>query len=281
MSSMPSPTLPPAQRLRLMRSTRKLGALLGETPRVQLSAASPPPSAFSSGKQLLRRRSSTRPLSLSLSPTRAQDEPPDMQPMLLVHLPPLTSPRPRRSSSSSSASATPTQTPLSPSFSVSLNSPVTPTFGADSAEENAGTKRRRLAKLTRILGENVPPELVVSSASTHPQSRGGAGKARRRASTLGLGISSTSPRSRASTLSSPPSSPLYIDGDDDEEHRHLLNAHPRLSLTPPPVATHREGKGWSGEWSYARNGGISSADATKEDMRIEDVRRQLRGLKVA
>ncbi|KAK6966565.1 hypothetical protein R3P38DRAFT_3515373 [Favolaschia claudopus] len=232
--TMSSPTLPPAQRIRLMRSTRKLGALLGETPRVQVSAAAPPPSAFSSARQqLLRRRSSARSLSLSLSSTPPQAELADTQPTLLVLFPSITGPRSRRSSSSSSTSSTPTQTPLSPSW-----------RGRECGHETPPPREAHF-ELTRSLGENVPPELVISSASTDPTSREGSGKARRRASTLGLGVSSTAPRSRASTLSTPPSSILSIAGDDDEEQWHLLRTRARLSPTPPqwlPTARRRVGR---------------------------------------
>ncbi|KAJ6631922.1 hypothetical protein B0H10DRAFT_1901483 [Mycena sp. CBHHK59/15] len=62
-------------------------------------------------------------------------------------------------------------TPLSATFSISLNSPITPPV------DTAALHERRMAKVTQTLGENVPPELVFQ-----PPTR----KGRKRASTVSV-----------------------------------------------------------------------------------------------
>ncbi|KAJ7835128.1 hypothetical protein B0H14DRAFT_3461608 [Mycena olivaceomarginata] len=173
--------LPHAQRLRLMRSTRKLGALLGETPLLVDSS----PAAANSFSPAHGRSASTMStgtkssgrlyLSAPHSPSLCLGESHDdscaahiSRPRLLLHLP-----------SSGRSSPVPTErgSPLSPTFSLSLNSPVTPTFSVDT------DRRRKMAKVMRTLGENVPPELVFPASASASAPRP---KARRRASTLSV-----------------------------------------------------------------------------------------------
>ncbi|KAJ7931003.1 hypothetical protein B0H13DRAFT_1960091 [Mycena leptocephala] len=139
-TTMPPTThaLPHEQRLRLMRSTRKLGALLGETP---LLVESILPSSFMTSHSRAMSTEPTRSGRLYLGAGQVE-----------AHM--------------EAAGSTPIPRPLlfgaSHPFSLSLNSPSTPT-----AES---TRRRRMAKLVRTLGENVPPELDVpfSYPSTVP-----------------------------------------------------------------------------------------------------------------
>ncbi|KAF7342466.1 hypothetical protein MVEN_01836100 [Mycena venus] len=180
--------LPEAQRRRLMRSTRKLGALLGETPLVVESVSTAPMSwtrrhshsvsavaheskrsgrVYTAESDSLSRTSSLRlakapVVAEATSHTDSSLAPPVARPMLYLSLP--------SSGASSPAERTPLPSPLSPSF-ISLISPTTPTPTADT------TRRRKMAKLVRTLGENVPPELVFPASQP---------TARRRASTLSV-----------------------------------------------------------------------------------------------
>ncbi|KAJ7467685.1 hypothetical protein FB451DRAFT_1483107 [Mycena latifolia] len=173
-TAMPPTThaLPHAERLRLMRSTRKLGALLGETPLladIRLTAFSPTHARSSStmstdSKRLgrLYKDTHTVPRSSSLSIAAAPpvsvpqatashgQAVPVARPVLFLRLP-------ARAGPASRAEHTPLPSPLSPLFGRALNSPVTPTAAGDAS------RRRKMAKLVRTLGENVPPELVFGA----------------------------------------------------------------------------------------------------------------------
>ncbi|KAJ4490236.1 hypothetical protein J3R30DRAFT_3420174 [Lentinula aciculospora] len=165
-SSFPIPSaaneLTPSQRLRLMRSTRKLGEMLGTTPMINTSSdfgqrpsASPRHSPaislhHSSSLRLAhtskKSKALPRPLVLSLQSRPAS----------------LSSPR-------SSASST---TPLSPT-SISTNIDSSPSLHDEYGylDDSLHTRRKRMAKLTRTLGENIPPELVFNSHPRRSRSR--------------------------------------------------------------------------------------------------------------
>ncbi|KAJ7267959.1 hypothetical protein C8J57DRAFT_1228569 [Mycena rebaudengoi] len=127
--AMPSTThsLSPAHRLRLLRSTRKLSALLGETPLV-VDSASHLPVNVESDQNLT---------SMSEDMTSSRTS----RPHLFIRLP-----------SVSQVPTAPLTSPLTPTFGSALNFPAA--TGEDAA------RRRKMAKLSRTLGENVPPELV-------------------------------------------------------------------------------------------------------------------------
>ncbi|KAJ7328064.1 hypothetical protein DFH08DRAFT_884417 [Mycena albidolilacea] len=270
--------LPHAQRLRLMRSTRKLGALLGETPLLVDSS----PAAANSFSPAHGRSASTMStgtkssgrlyLSAPHSPSLCLGESHDdscaahiSRPRLLLHLP-----------SSGRSSPVPTErgSPLSATFSLSLNSPVTPTFSVDT------DRRRKMAKVMRTLGENVPPELVFPASASAPAPQP---KARRRASTLSV---PESMRERADSAASHPSlveSLSYPSAPFRASSDTLASADTRPSvssqepLLPPRSQTphvdghedgmHRTHRDWSGEWG----GKVAN---------MEDVVRGLRELKM-
>ncbi|KAJ6515844.1 hypothetical protein C8R45DRAFT_957790 [Mycena sanguinolenta] len=139
MTALPPTThaLPQTHRVHLVKSTRKLGALLGETPLL----VDPLHSRSSSVSSTASIQSITPPLRTSslaaADPAPVRHAP---RPLLLLRL---ASPRP----------ASLLVSPVSPGFQIS---PITPTFVVD--------RRKKMAKLARTLGTNVPPELVFSAA---------------------------------------------------------------------------------------------------------------------
>ncbi|KAJ7148210.1 hypothetical protein C8R46DRAFT_1231222 [Mycena filopes] len=158
--------LPSTHRAHLIRSTRKLGNILGETPLLldphpsSSSHSHSRSSSVSSISSTDSRRSgrifADAPRSSSFAPadtaslSSSNDDAPRSKssmdaprPMLFLRL---AAQRPLSSVSLVS--------PRSPAF--ALDSPITPTFAVD--------RRKKMAKLTRTLGANVPPELVFSSA---------------------------------------------------------------------------------------------------------------------
>ncbi|CAK5262420.1 unnamed protein product [Mycena citricolor] len=318
MAAAPPPTshtLSRSHRLRLMRSTRKLGALLGETPLVierddpgeefdgGPPAMVPSTSSHASTSTLKRSASSAStmsrtsvgiyvrrharghdPANLSISSHHEMDP----RPTLVINLPPSHMFDSHRTSWSSSPS-TPAESPvLTPATLISAGL-TTPTAG----DESSARRRQVLAKLSRTLGENVPPELVfpdpkvldirasapaVESAARKPPLR--------RASTLSAGVyESARPTNQASSAewaklkrrksSVRPS----IDSSATERSYQVvsLSRDPAIATGPdaavprswaPGYTMHREEEGWSGEW-----GG--------RDVRsMDDVVRGLRGLKL-
>ncbi|KAJ7457839.1 hypothetical protein FB451DRAFT_1183159 [Mycena latifolia] len=135
-----------SQRARLMRSARKVEALLGETP---LCATASEPASIPGHHYTASFANS------SLRGSGAARE--SNHPVLFLRLP----------IGASIASGTlPSPSPLSPTSGISFNSssPATPSAAAMAAEEETG-RRRNMAKLSRTFGEIVAPELVFSSAS--------------------------------------------------------------------------------------------------------------------
>lgn len=245
MSTTTPPTTPQAQRLRLMRSTRKLCAVLGETPLVV------------DAKPGLKRSAS-----LSTRPARYE---------LVMGLPRLTLAHcPDATSGSACPTALISPPPLSPTFGLPSNSSTDsfPASGSDPA------RRRKMAKLMRTLGENVPPELVFGPSSPSFASSFFAGdddieslkgaKLRRRATLA-------SPFSRASTPTR-----SSFDSDSIRSGASSTHAAPGPSgsdeflVVPTPRnytnKTHRKEQGWSGEWA----GSVRN---------MEEVVKGLRGLK--
>jgi hypothetical protein len=163
MTALPPTThaLPHTHRTHLINSTRKLGAILGETPLLlepvghhSRSSSISSISSINSTESTASKRSGrifadAQPRSSSLAPadpalvseatTKNSVATHAPRPVLLLRL---ASPRPISLVS-----------PVSPAFPIS---PMTPTFVVD--------RRKKMAKLTRTLGTNVPPELVFSAA---------------------------------------------------------------------------------------------------------------------
>ncbi|KAJ7502648.1 hypothetical protein B0H11DRAFT_2274768 [Mycena galericulata] len=146
--------LPQTHRAHLIRSTRKLGALLGETPLLVDAApgrSHTPSSSVSSTSSTDSRRSGRvfepAPRSSSLASVDPNERPasraraaPGPRPLLYLQLA-----GPSRPTSVAAPS------PLTSGF-----TPITPTFPPID-------RRKKMAKLVRTLGTNVPPELVFSA----------------------------------------------------------------------------------------------------------------------
>ncbi|KAJ7183675.1 hypothetical protein C8R46DRAFT_1308578 [Mycena filopes] len=122
-----------SERSRLVRSNRKLQALLGETPQVIAAAYH-----------------AALPSATVAQPPPTTNRP---RPQLLLRLP---SPGLKHKHSLSAPSPTTPKTPLSPTSSITLNNP--PILSRTPSMKDL--RRRHLAKLARTLGENIAPELV-------------------------------------------------------------------------------------------------------------------------
>lgn len=187
------PTPPPTtnnvgsrQRLRLKRSTKKLGALLGTTPRVAESETAPvsfpcstkraeTPDSVKSRRQgsIFTRSpspecgyasSTTSAASFSLPRNSSDGNTHETQKATSKSRRTIDVPRPlvlhlNVPSHVDSLPPTPsTATILTPSTASSGITPITPVFPTP-----AESRRKRMAKLTRTLGEIVPPQLVFAS----------------------------------------------------------------------------------------------------------------------
>ncbi|KAI0056714.1 hypothetical protein BV25DRAFT_1775306, partial [Artomyces pyxidatus] len=192
-------TLDAVQRTRLIRSARKLGAVLGTTPfllesdgamvpvnplpttatRMQVPAHSHSRSLPSPSTPTDPSKKSMRRLG-SASPTSSVSSLPLVTPRTSVDtlpMPPSFSSKSRRSADAPRPLVLRLNAvPLSPSDPRAQAFPVTPTTAAcDSAPQSPLTptgpprmdaRRRKMARVMRTLGENVPPELVFHKAST-------------------------------------------------------------------------------------------------------------------
>lgn len=169
--------LPKPQRLRLMRSTRKLSALLGTTPLLVDPRRDPPRTSESPLEPLLDNQPRPPPIaailvsnplldsiddrrpSASLVPVATHES--GTRPTLLLRIntvPPRCNSR--RGSNSHSWGR--------PASLVSpLPSPVFPTQNKEAVNDAvlAAARRKKMARVARILGENVPLELVFPDGS--------------------------------------------------------------------------------------------------------------------
>ncbi|KAF9261659.1 hypothetical protein L218DRAFT_1078465 [Marasmius fiardii PR-910] len=131
-----------SQRTRLILKTRKLSAILGDTPTVTISASPTPTSSHP--------EHSTR----SPSPPRIN----------------ITFPNPSLPSLSSPTDSV-HRSPLSPTFNPpnidTILSPSSPT--SDDVSDARRMRRRRIAKLARTFGENVPPELIMAHSGSRAE----------------------------------------------------------------------------------------------------------------
>ncbi|KAJ7032519.1 hypothetical protein C8F04DRAFT_1107129 [Mycena alexandri] len=165
-SALPPTThaLPSTHRAHLIRSTRKLGNILGETPLLLDVYPSGPSHSRSSSVSSVASTDSKRtgrifadaPRSSSLASADVAPVPSsDDSVSTNTKAKSMDAPRPLlvlRLASQRPLSSVSIVSPRSPAF-----SPITPTFVVD--------RRKKMAKLTRTLGANVPPELVFSAAS--------------------------------------------------------------------------------------------------------------------
>ncbi|KAK7047413.1 hypothetical protein VNI00_006644 [Paramarasmius palmivorus] len=140
-----------SQRTRLIRSTRKLGALLGTTPQViELTDDNTPLNTpRSSFDKSCRPRSGGQSLPPPLV-LRLQSVPRDS--------------KPSQPSSSSAITLQVPRSPMSPTFD-SLNRDSPPSPSSITYTGHYDIRRKKMAKLTRTLGENIPPELVFQAPS--------------------------------------------------------------------------------------------------------------------
>ncbi|KAJ7458900.1 hypothetical protein FB451DRAFT_1507005 [Mycena latifolia] len=289
--STPTPTPPTthalsrAERLRLMRSTRKLGALLGETPLLAeirpagarpsskashgrsastMSAVFKPTGRLVHGGQTITRSASFR-ISTALPVSQATPAPEparpapgatSARPILFLDLP-----VPGPGGLTTPAERTPLPSPLSDTSSIVFNAPPTPS-------EDAHRRRRKMARVVRTLGENVPPELVFPAAPP---------KARRRASIASVRECTFEQHyngpSAACDAEEPFAVPFVIlPGPEDRvssetdvpQAPHMSQEH---LLPPSESGMRRREQGWSGEWG----GNVEN---------MEDVVRRLRGLRL-
>ncbi|KAF9450692.1 hypothetical protein P691DRAFT_612324, partial [Macrolepiota fuliginosa MF-IS2] len=320
-------TLDPAQRKRLLKSTQKLGALLGTTPRVfEPGTVLPPPltpatRAFRrEGKVFHNQSASSSTTSLSSLEHESYVWVPSPTEMLMKHhknaSTPITIEFPlsgsgkaissmaehKRSRSSQQHSATvpqqlsqpllyrlrsvPIPPPtISPAFTrektlpqilpLSPISPISPIFDAPAKvstkprgqkELSESDRRRKMAKLARTLGENIPQELVfgppprssslfgntMATVTTTANTPAPLPISRRKRSATGV--------HRPPTLTSPPKS----QSPNDNIPPIPVQPVGKKSIPRKASKTSRKEREWSGEWNV-------------KDM--EDVVKALRGLR--
>ncbi|KAJ7473035.1 hypothetical protein B0H11DRAFT_2037091, partial [Mycena galericulata] len=181
-------------RTRLMRSIRKISAVLGETPVVDVSPNLLAPTLTGKRSFFFHASASLSSLALpfhksdsssssSSSPSsesqRHRDDttPGHDRPALFVRLPDTFDPLPAPLSPGFSPTLLSPDSPCSPSASASA--PFSPLSPVAYTPDHA--RRLRSAKIARTLGEQVPPALILSSPAPSPAQQV---KRRRRASTL-------------------------------------------------------------------------------------------------
>lgn len=293
MSSAPTPVpltthnLPQEDRSRLIRSTRKIQKVVGETPHF----VDFPPLRSSSRTKKRSRYRYTPDVPLP-APTAPLDPSSDARPLLYIRVPDAPPPEPA---------------PVSPAPSPTLTVALNLRNAAGYVVKDDAARRRKMAKLFRTLGVPVPPELVFPPTSSKER------RARRltartvmsdRAESITggrierwrSGVSTTPPKERKPKVDSishgwvwvgraaeipadvrvrvRPGSRLPPDwvsvdkpgdiGVDDEPQGDIVEE-PRTAVSAVR-AMHRREEGWSGEWKGAvRN--------------MDDVVRSLRDLK--
>ncbi|KAK1226156.1 hypothetical protein PQX77_010867 [Marasmius sp. AFHP31] len=266
-----------SQRNRLIKSTRKLGNLLGETPMCEdssVASTSSKPSGPSHRPALSLSAKSTAIGRPSLSLTR-----PSTAPETTLPVPPLPS------SLTPSPLDTPQRSPFSPTFGpLNRDSPFCPSDSETEASHKADM-RKKLAKLCRTFGENVPVELVTISDSLEVGATGGIGTRPPKPlkKTKSLRLQSSKPSLKPIQPNSSPTptrtitrsaslhtslrhSPArhsrttseYTGNIDREIAFTKLTAQSQDSIPPSPplehsgkhvMMTHRKGREWSGEWN--------------------------------
>ncbi|THH14998.1 hypothetical protein EW146_g5410 [Bondarzewia mesenterica] len=183
-----SSLLTPSQRLRLIKSTRKLGKILGTTPLLQLTPLLPSPPMQGRDKSRgisenvalrntpaattnhalpsLSHRCMTNPGEMpAMYRTASESDAGRRQPSWMPESPLSPTHKSERNSALSIMSTSTLTSPLSTRFpTVCQSLSQASTKSAEREEKRktkeAKTKRWKMEKLTRYLGENVPPELV-------------------------------------------------------------------------------------------------------------------------
>ncbi|KAJ7034484.1 hypothetical protein C8F04DRAFT_1102014 [Mycena alexandri] len=284
------------QRVRLMRSTRKVEHILGETP-LFIDPSSPSTSTFPVA-------ASRRAALIYVATPRSSS--------LGVYTPP----EDRAHASSSHIPARPVlslrvpdpecvEPPLSP---ASFSLPIHPTSPED---EQRRHRTRKMARVVRTLGENVPAELVFPTISnSQRRSRRSSIQSRRRSARLVRAPSTTAAvptaaaraglpdvlewegererereRETAAAAAEQPALASPASDVDSESVYSTLSggdweqtSGPPPGLDPPPTigydrGTHRTEKGWSGEW-------VSAARGIQGMQNMDEVAARLRGLRL-
>ncbi|KAJ6546061.1 hypothetical protein DFH09DRAFT_1171899 [Mycena vulgaris] len=259
--------LPSQDRARLIRSIRKIEEVVGETPYFVDVSSFPPPQEHASSKKRLKRLRVKHAPGTSAPPSPVA---PDARPVLYIRVP--DSPPPEHG---------PVTPAPSPTLTVALNLRYA-TVNDDTA------RRRKMAKLSRTLGPNVPQELVFPPPSTDDVRRLRRLTARtvnsdRMSRVESLASSKTSRRRsgasgtarRHSKADSISHGWVWVGRREDIPSDILARVQPDSGLpsdwasAPIPTfrAMYRKEEGWSGEWAgTVRN--------------MDDVVHQLRGLRV-
>ncbi|KAJ6548463.1 hypothetical protein B0H19DRAFT_189440 [Mycena capillaripes] len=190
----------PDERVRLLRSTRKVAHLLGETPLIVDTSSSNPPSSHGRNARRLSKRIYGPVRSSSLREAPALPAPSlstaPVRPVLAVRVPAVPLDIEPPSPSASFWLASPAATPTSAfSFTFSPTPPSAVLEAASSAAEPDPdalrlARTRKMARVVRTLGERVPAELVFGDSvqlstsrrpSTLAKRRSGQGQGRVRA----------------------------------------------------------------------------------------------------
>jgi len=199
-------TLTSHERRRLVRTTRKLGAMLGTTPRLEVEDAE-------------KKLSSSAPhpkLTMALKTTMATTPALVDRPVLTIHC---VGRRDRADSTDS------------------ITSPLSPTHRHHHSEPgylSAAHRRQNAAKLSRTLGENIPPELIFTSTPRLSTSSKRDKARRRRSGSLSL-------ESLIETATAAPA-PVYriekpivfLDICQEEDSIHSKSSTPVKDAFPPP-----------------------------------------------
>ncbi|KAJ7729959.1 hypothetical protein B0H16DRAFT_223483 [Mycena metata] len=279
------------QRVRLIRSTRKVEHILGETP-LFIDPSSPGPSTSAFPAATSRRAAVIYVATPRSSSLGVYTPPADQAHASTSHIParPVLSvrvPDPEYA-----------EPPLSP---ASFSFPVYPTSPEDELRRH---RTRKMARVARTLGENVPAELVFPTLSdSQRRSRRSSVQSRRRSARLARAPSTTaavptaaarvglhdvleSEGEREAAAEQPAFASPASDADSESVYSTLSGGDweqvsgsgPPPGLEPPPVVgydrgTHRTEKGWSGEW-------VSATRGIRGMQNMDEVAARLRGLRL-
>ncbi|KAJ7148342.1 hypothetical protein C8R46DRAFT_1359361 [Mycena filopes] len=233
--------LPQSQRLRLLRSIRKLGDLMTESSNL---IDTPPPKHSRSASVSSPTLPPTSPVENVSEPTPSSR---NFFSLRLAKTPAVVS------------------SPLSPTFNLALISPATPVVDPETLKE------RKLAKVSQTLGHDVPPELVFPPAPRKGRNRSSTVSvpeysAAQKATTLAGGAAVARRRRHARDASrtvrhAASSASLHADAFDPAlepfSYASLvpvtaISSEPQLENPTTPLGAagmHRKEAGWSGEWS--------------------------------
>ncbi|KAJ7190974.1 hypothetical protein GGX14DRAFT_601470 [Mycena pura] len=211
--------IPPPDRQRLVRSIRKIKSLLGETPVVEALTTQTKTTQFltpASAAGIFRHASASLS-SLALPFQRSEPSPSPSRP----HTPTLPAPdRPRPSLVLRVPDIfEPPPSPLSPGFGPT---PPSPLSESEAEASSPRAHRLRLAKVTRTLGERIPPALVAAA----PRAR----------VTRWRRPSMRTAREASATLEQG-DAPVPVPAQPAQKRRPSFRAESFISMTPDPAPT--------------------------------------------